>query len=131
MAHSPPTFDLNEPTSGADATLAKALAPEEIRPGDYVALLNVVYELPSFFWCDDAALVPREQPVRIQFTPENGSAPLKVKSVCLPYVLVKHPAGNKYTLDVRRSKLARLGRDFAKVAWKAIKNQRSKKEKRS
>lgn len=130
MANSQPTFDLDEPTSGADATLAKALAPEEIRPGDYVALLNVVYELPSFFWCDDAALMPREQPVRIQFTPESGSAPLKVKSVCLPYVLVKHPDGRKFTLDVSRSKLARLATDFATLAWKALKGQRSKKKRR-
>ena len=116
--------------SGADASLAKSLAPEEIRPGDHVALLNVVYELPSFFWCDDAALMPPDQPVRIQFTPGNGSAPLKVKSVCLPYVLVKHPDGRKFTLDIRRSKLARLGRRFAKVAWKAIRSQRPKKSKR-
>jgi hypothetical protein len=130
MANSPPNLDLDQPTSRADATLAKALAPEEIRPGDYVALLNIVYELPSFLWCDDAALMPREQPVRIQFTPESGSAPLKVKSVCLPYVLVKHPAGRKFTLDVRRSKLARLGTDFAEVAWESLKSQRSKKKKR-
>lgn len=121
---------LEQSTDGAEATLAKALAPEEIRAGDYVALLNVVYELPSFFWCDDAALMPREQPVRIQFTPESDSVPLKVKSVCLPYVLVKHPEGRKFTLDVRRSKLARLGRGFAEVAWKAIKKQRPKKSRR-
>lgn len=121
---------LDQPQGGADGTLAKALAPEEIRTGDYVALLNVVYEVPSFFWCDDAALVPREQPVRIQFTPETGSVPLKVKSVCLPYVLVKHPDGRKFTLDVRRSKLARLGAGFAKIAWKAIKSQRPKKAQR-
>ncbi len=130
MAISQPSLDLDQPTSRADATLAKALAPEEIRPGDYVALLNVVCELPSFFWCDDAALMPREQPVRIQFTPGSGSAPMKVKSVCLPFVLLKHPDGRKFTLDVRRSKLARLGTDFAKIAWKALKSQRSKKKKR-
>jgi len=128
MANSPAQLD--KPQRGADGTLAKALAPEEIRAGEYVALLNVVYELPSFFWCDDAALVPREQPVRILFTPEDGSVPLKVKSVCLPYVLVKHPEGRKFTLDVRRSKLARLSTRFAKTTWKAIKSQRPRKRKR-
>lgn len=113
--------------SGADITLAKALAPEEIRPGDYVTLLHVVYELPSYLWFDDAAMSPRDQLVRIQCVPEFGGVPLKVKSVCLPYVLVKHPTGQRQTLDVRRAKLARLNKAFAKVARKSHRSNRPEK----
>ena len=33
-------------------TLSKTLAPEDLRRGLYVTLLNEVHEIPSFFWCD-------------------------------------------------------------------------------
>jgi hypothetical protein len=113
----------------ADMTLAKALAPEEIYSDDYVAPLYEVYELPSFLLCDDSTLSPRDELVRIQVVPERGVVPLKVKSVCLPYVLVKHPRGHRLTLDVRRWKLARLDKRFAQIAWKTQRVKRGKKRK--
>jgi len=106
-------------TTAAAATLAKALAPEEIHPGDYVTPLHMIAEVPSYWWCDDWRR-PREEPVRMRFTTSCDGAPLRVKSVCLPFVLLKHPAGHTTTLDLRRCQLARLDCDFAKRAWKAI-----------
>jgi hypothetical protein len=108
--------------------LAKALAPEDIRRGDFVSLLNVTYELPSYFWDADATTLPRDEPVRIRFVPECGGVPLRVKSVCLPFVLVKTPQGERCTLDVRRCRLARLDRRYAADAWKAYKKARPKDE---
>jgi hypothetical protein len=104
--------------------LAKALAPEEIRSGDYVTPLDEIAELPSFLWCADATIVPHDQPVRIRFTSPSGGVPLKVKSVCLPFVLVRHPQGERRMLDVRKCRLARLDRTHARAAWKAIRQQR-------
>jgi hypothetical protein len=103
------------------ATLARALPPEDIRRGDYVALLYEVFEYPSWFWCDDSALLPREEVVRIRYTPRDEAAPLKVRAVCLPFVLVREPSGRERTLDVRRVRLARLDREYAAAAWKAYK----------
>jgi len=111
---------------GAAATVARSLAPEEVRIGDYVAVLRTVYEVPTFLWCGDDALSDRSEPVRMQLVPEEGGEPLKVKAVCLPYVLVKSPRGKTSALDVRRHQLARLGRGFARRAWKAFKQGRSK-----
>jgi hypothetical protein len=104
--------------------LAKSLAPEEIRPGDFVAVLHVTCELPSFLWCADALTLPCHEPVRIRFVPTSESVPLKVKQVCLPYVLVKSPSGHSRTLDVRRYRLARLPQRYAQAAWKAHKRAR-------
>jgi hypothetical protein len=84
-----------------------------------VAVLDEVCEAPSFFWCDSGALMAREEVVRIRYTPTSEAMPLKVKGVCLPYVLVKQPCGAKRTLDVRKSRLARLDRRYARAAWKA------------
>jgi hypothetical protein len=107
----------------AGSALARALAPEEIRSGDFVAMLYVVSEWPSFFWCDDSTLHPRDEVVRICSTPHGESQPLKVRAVCLPFVLAKAPSGEQKTLDVRRCRLARLERRYARTAWKAAKRR--------
>ena len=83
-------------TSRVRSTLAKTLAPEEIRRGDFVTLLDVTYEVPSNFWDADAVTLPRDQPVRIRCMPERGGVPLKVQGVCLPFVLVKEPRGAEH-----------------------------------
>jgi hypothetical protein len=104
------------------ASLAKALAPEDVRAGDFVAVLDEICELPSFWW-DDCGTSAREEVVRIRYLPEGDAAPMKVRGVCLPYVLVKLPWGAKRTLDVRRSRLARLAPRYARAAWKAYKKR--------
>ena len=109
--------------TGAKITLAKPLAPEEVRVGDYISILHVTYELPSFLWCEDSFALPRDQPVRLQLLSDEGGLPLKVCSVCLPFVLVKDHAGKPRTLDVRKHRLARLHRNYAKAVWKARKKQ--------
>jgi len=114
-------------TTAADGpSLVKALAPEDIRAGDYVTPLYQVFEFPSFFWCSDASLLPVDEPVRIQFVPACGGMPMKVKSICLPFVLVKSPNERKRTLDVRSCRLARLDDAFAHQSWKVWKGKRSK-----
>jgi hypothetical protein len=111
-----------------NSTLAKALAPEEIRQGDFVTMLHVVAELPSFLWCADASTLPQHELIRLQFVPAGGGIPLKVKSVCLPFVLVKLPWGRRRTLDLRTFRLARLDRQYASVTWKAYKKRPPKRE---
>jgi hypothetical protein len=105
------------------STLAKALAPEEIRAGDFMAVLHEIYELPSYMWCADAALLQRDELVRIRMTPTAEAAPLKVSAVCLPFVLVREPCGRQRTLDVRRQRFARLDKKFARAARQACRAQ--------
>jgi hypothetical protein len=124
------TSQLTEIESSRDAhaaTLAKPLAPEEIRPGDYITPLTVIAEVPSFWWCAEAWRLPLNEPIRMRLMTTCDGVPLRVQSVCLPFVLAKHPGGHSMTIDVRRSQLARLDRSFAKRAWKCIKrSQRNK-----
>jgi hypothetical protein len=114
----------------SEGSLAKPLAPEEIRVGDYVSLLHVFYDVPSFFWCGDSALERREETVRICYLPETGGMPFKVKSICLPFVLAKKSDGAHQTLDVRKVRLARLSRVYAKAAWKEGKKKTAEAPKR-
>jgi hypothetical protein len=119
--HQCPETDAGNCAGHAEATLAKVLAPEDVRVGDYVALLHVVCEMPSFWWRDGINATRPEVPVRIPLMVENGGVPLEVRSVCLPFVLVKSPAGELRNLDVRRHGLARLDPRHAMTAWKACK----------
>lgn len=126
MASSPKT-EADATRSAANATLAKALAPEEIRPGDYVTALHVIAEVPSFYWFSDGWSLPVDQPVRIRLTSSSDGMPLKVKSLCLPFVLVKQASGDQRTLDVRKCQLARLNKRYAKRAWKWCKKSSKRK----
>ena len=116
--------------TAAEATLAKVLAPEEVRTGDFVTPLFVIAEVPSFWWQGEEWNLPHDQPVRIRLTPTCGGVPLKVNSVCLPFVLAKSPAGDRSTLDLRNCQLARLDRLHAKLAWKAYKKSARRNRKR-
>ena len=113
--------------AAAEATLAKALAPEDIRQGDYVTPLFVIAEVPSFWWCAESWNLPLNEPVRIRFRAPSEGTPLKVRSVCVPFVLVKSPGGEQKTLDLRACQLARLDRSHAKRAWKAFRKASKKK----
>ena len=112
--------------AAGDATLARALAPEDVRPGDYVAVLDEVVEFPSWYWCDEPVLTGRDEVVRVRYTPRDDALPLKVRAVCLPFVLVRDPCGRDRTLDVRRCQLARLHSAYSKRAWRAYRKAAKK-----
>ena len=106
--------------------LATCVAPDDLNCGDFVAVLNVVCELPSFLWCCESSGVEPDEPVRIKFQ-SGGGTPLKIKAICLPFVYVKSPDGTSRTMDVRQVQLARLNPDYATAVWKEMKKQPRKK----
>jgi hypothetical protein len=130
MASSPQT-QTKANHAAAEATLAKTLAPEEIRVGDYVTPLHVVAEVPSWYWFSESWNLPVDEPVRIRFTSPSEGLPLKVKSLCLPFVLVKQASGERLTLDLRKCQLARLNRRYSKSAWKAYKKDQKNARRRN
>jgi hypothetical protein len=95
-----------------------------VRTGDFVAVLDELYEIPSYCWRDDVVLRPRDELVRIWVMPTKENPPLKVKAVCLPFVLVKRPLGECHVLDVRRLRLARLDQSYGRAVWKAYRKHK-------
>jgi hypothetical protein len=130
MASSRPTEleELIEQPSRRGSTLARALAPEDIRVDDYVTLLHEFIDVPSFFWCCDATLLAPEEPVWIRYLPQSAGMPLRVKSVCLPFVLVRNPWRVERALDLRKYRIARLAKRYAIRAWKAYKKAHPKND---
>ena len=102
--------------------MAKSVGLEDLRVGDYVTFLQVSYQYPSFLWCDLSQ--PQDEPVQITYLPIRAGIPLKIKAICLPFLVVTGPDKKSDTIDVRQCRLARLDDEYARVAWKALKKKR-------
>lgn len=100
--------------------LSATVAAEDLACGDMVAVLHEIAEYPSFLWCSDPQLLSPEQPVRVRWRPLHPGTPLKVVSICLPFVFLRDPRGNYQTIDVRSCDLVRLHRDYARLVWRKL-----------
>ena len=109
----------NKSERPSDLTVARRLHPEDIGIGDHLAILLVSHEFPSSLWCGvDVTRLPPEQTVRLTFLPYEEFECLKVKSVCLPFVLCKSCRNRHKVIDVRQVQLAKLDPAFARAVRK-------------
>lgn len=109
--------------STTPTSLARPIAPDDLRRGEYVAVLHEVCELPSF-WCSDSGLMAPDQVIEITYRPlPEDREPLKIVALCLPFVFVKRPNGEHRTLDIRGCALVRLDREYARAVWKGLKKK--------
>jgi hypothetical protein len=100
---------------------ARAVAPEDIRPGEYVTALQEVCEMPSWLWGSENR---DSQLVRFTHLPHGNSEPAHVVEVCLPFVLVKTARGKRRVIDVRKYRLARVPEAFGRRVFEEIEAQR-------
>lgn len=103
-------------------TIAASVAPEDLKCGDFVAVLTEVIEYPSFLWFDLVGS-ERAELVRVRCIPSGAGMPLKVKAICLPFVFVKLPTGQSETIDIRKVQLVRLNECYGKTVWKDLRKQ--------
>jgi hypothetical protein len=59
----------------------------------------------------------------LQSLGRGSGSPLRVKAVCLPFVLVARINGKPRTLDLRRVQLVKLDRGYAKLVRKALRRK--------
>ncbi len=116
--------------TGRTTTVAARVAGEDIKQGDYVAVLDEVLELPSFFWSCSGSMLPPDEMVKIRYRPSKAGLPFKVLAVCLPFVYVKLPRAELVTLDTRQTQIVRLHRKSARTAWRQLRAAGKKKRKR-
>ena len=107
-----------------ESLAARSLPPEDLKRGDFVAVLHEIDEWPSFFWHADPQILRPDEPVRLVRHPDDGGTPLKVRAICLPFVFVKTPVGQQRVLDVRRHRLVRLSDKYARTVWKAMQSKK-------
>lgn len=98
-------------------------SPRGALPGDYVAVLHEIVEFPPITWTG-AWLVPgSREAIRVQRCPCPTPGPLRVVSVCLPFVLMKDVNGKCRTFDVRLRTFARLGRRYGRKAFERLRKK--------
>jgi hypothetical protein len=101
-------------------TVAASVAGEDLAAGDFVAVLNLTYEVPSYFWDTCAMPLPAGELVRLKMMATDAGVPMKVVATCLPFVYAKTVKGELKTLDLRRTQIVRLNRAAAKQVWAAL-----------
>lgn len=113
-----------------DSTVAaKVVHPEDLEVGDYVSYESSRYQCPSFLWnCTDPTLLPPERIVEMKLLPSDDNYPMKVESICLPFVLCKKHDKQPELVDVRRADLFRLSKKFSKSAKELLKPDKEKSE---
>src|SRR5690349_16867127 len=103
--------------------VARAVAPEDLRSGGYVAILSVVCEILPF-WRDESfrPLTPYRT---VWLPPSDAGVPLRIREICLPFVLVEQPDGKHRTLDVRRFQLAMLSERYGEKGFKKLRDRQT------
>lgn len=115
------------PTVSQATSAVRRLAPEDIARGDYLAVLHEVYEVSPFGCFDESPLRTERPPLRLAFIPREPRALLKVVSVCVPFVVVRNPAGEHSTLDLRLCGVGRVDRRHAQRVWKIFRRKARKR----
>ena len=128
MVQKTPNTQITSSLSG----VATRIAAEDIRIGEYYALMSVTFEYPSFCWLyTDPSTTRRSEPVRITYRAGFINGPFRVKAICLPFVLVKTSIKSVRLLDVRNCQLARVDEQFARRVWKAERKQAQSSQRKS
>ncbi len=120
VLHAP--ADCGDAMNRKKTSLASLLAPEDIRRGHYVAVLNEIEQwLP--FCCSSG----KPEPFSVRMIPTDETVPLQVLEICLPFVTVRKADGSLVTLDVRRHELARLDEDYARRVIRRLRHPKTNK----
>ncbi|MFI4859708.1 MAG: hypothetical protein ACIAXF_03385 [Phycisphaerales bacterium JB063] len=108
-------------------TMSRAVAPEDVRVGDYITVTHKTYQLIPIDLLD--TYTPNNdvlQPQTIRLIPDDAGVCHRVVAVCLPFILTRTATGGHSTLDVRQQTLRRLDKRFGKAAFRAMKPKKPK-----
>jgi len=107
-------------------TLARSLAPEDIKAGTYVMVLHSQHQI--IMGKCSAIGEPEVVVVPVVMRPFWTELPAKVLAVSLPYVVVERPETKTEIIDTRCDRLARVPKSFAKAAIKPHMPKKDKKK---
>ena len=106
---------------------SRTIAPEDLAPGQFVAVSRVTYELIS----DEEVERPFSHdltPRRIRLIPCDAGEPLKVISVSVPFVMVRSAKGAHDTLDLRRIELMQLGTTYGRASYERMRKDHKERK---
>jgi len=95
----------------------QSAAPEDLQPGDYVALSEMMVQLlPSD--AETLATGDTVTPLRVKVMPCDAGEPAKILAICLPFVTAVHAQGDVLTYDLRQERLVKLPPRYGKHVFK-------------
>ncbi len=101
---------------------ARLIGPEDVRPGLYVTVAETTWQVLCV--PEEAGIgAPEPRIARVSGWDADAGRPLRVVSVSLPYVLVIDRDGDYEAVDLRRSRLARLGKAYGNAAFAALRKR--------
>lgn len=104
--------------------VAREVAPEDIRRGDFIAVLHELDENVPFLTAGDQCTTPVHV-VRVWLLPRYPQA-FRVLAVSLPFVLMEEHDNDKRLLDVRQVRIARLSPALGRTLFPRKKTSESK-----
>jgi len=108
-------------------TVSRTLAPEDIRAGMYIAVLNERKTTWPWFLTAEDIFYDRVKPFVCSVIPTEGGKPLRVIEVCLPFVLIENERGQTKTLDVRTSSLVQMSDRYGRESFRRATESRERK----
>ncbi len=106
----------------------RVLAADDVSVGDYLVVMNVTLQIPSFYWSLDYQVSSRTELVHLSYMPGDCGSPLEVIAVCLPFLLVETFDGTRQTKDLRQCRVARVSPEFASKVRKSLAKNKKRKE---
>jgi hypothetical protein len=100
--------------------MARAVAPEDIRPGCYVTILKKVDEWVRWTDCISGESWKGSAPsvARVLITPDEEPSVMKVEEICLPLIFVRTSKMRCRLIDVRTVRLAAVSESFGRKVFK-------------
>lgn len=111
--------------------VARTLAPEDILVDCYVAVLARAFEFAPTWAVESVEDAKRLEIHRLWLSPESPGEPLRVLSVCVPFVLVEGVKGEPAMLDLRSCALVEVSEEYAKACRKHMRSGEKSKLKKS
>jgi hypothetical protein len=93
---------------------SRYIGPEDVEPGQFVTIAETTVQvLPE----GPGMGTGRIEPQSVTILPGCAGMAFEVIAVCYPFVLVRDRDGDRYGLDLRRHRLARLSKAYGKAAF--------------
>jgi hypothetical protein len=123
------TIDMTNPeTTLPSISACRSVHTEDLQVGDYVTVLQRTFPVGTFAWYGlDTHQYPPEKPIEVTY--REDFMLLKIKDVCLPFVLCTNHDGNVQTFDARATEFGRVAKGFADNFLKLVKEEKRRLEK--